>query len=100
MPDSKLEVPAEIRELVEKTIEQSDKAFALFFGAAFAGAPPSGRSALGLAERNFKATLEHARQLARAEDIQQAVSLQADFLRTQIANAGEFMRAVPGDRES
>ena len=100
MPDSKLEVPTEIRELVEKTIEQSERAFALFFGAASAGLAPPGRSALTLAERNFKAALEHARRLARAEEVQQAVALQADFLRAQIANAGDFMRAMPGDRDS
>jgi len=34
MAESKLEVPAELRDLAEKTIDQAEKAFGLFFDAA------------------------------------------------------------------
>ena len=34
MAESKLEVPAELRELAEKTIDQAEKAFEMFFDAA------------------------------------------------------------------
>jgi hypothetical protein len=34
MAEPKLEVPAELRELAEKTIEQAERAFGMFFDAA------------------------------------------------------------------
>ena len=34
MSEPKLEVPAELRELAEKTIDQAEKAFGMFFDAA------------------------------------------------------------------
>jgi hypothetical protein len=38
MTEPKLEVPAELRELAEKSIDQADRAFGLFFDAAFRSA--------------------------------------------------------------
>ena len=46
MIEPKLEVPAELRELAEKTIEQAEKAFEMFFDAAgksMASVPTPGR---------------------------------------------------------
>ena len=37
--EPKLEVPAELRELAEKTIEQAERAFGMFFGAARRSTP-------------------------------------------------------------
>ena len=41
MIEPKLEVPAELRELAEKTIDQAEKAFGMFFDAAASPWRPS-----------------------------------------------------------
>ena len=41
----------------------------------------------------MKAAFDHARKLIHAKDVQEVTQLQADFLRTQFAAAGEQMKA-------
>src|SRR3954452_10053916 len=60
MFEPKLEVPAELRDLAEKTIDQAEKAFAMFFDAAnksMASAPSPGteisKQALTFTEQNM-----------------------------------------------
>jgi phasin len=103
MAESKLEVPAELRDLAEKTIEQAEKAFGMFFDAAsksIATIPGPGtevsKQALSLTEQNMKAAFEHARKLVHATDLQEAMRIQADFLKSQFTNAGEHMREITG----
>ncbi len=103
MAESKLEVPAELRELAEKTIEQAEKAFGLFFDAASKsmGSMPGGsteisKQALSFTEQNMKAAFDHARKLVHATDLQEAMRIQSDFLRSQFTNAGEHMREISG----
>ena len=71
MTEPKLEVPAELRDLAEKTIDQAEKAFGMFFDAAgksMTSMPGAGteisRQALSFTEQNMKAAFEHARKLA------------------------------------
>jgi phasin len=99
----KLEVPAELRELAEKTIEQAEKAFGMFFDAAsksMSSVPGPGaeisKQALSFTEQNMKAAFEHARKLVHATDLQEAMRIQSDFLRSQFTNAGEHMRDITG----
>jgi phasin len=101
MAEPKLEVPAELRELAEKTIEQAETAFRMFFDAAsksMASLPGPGtevsRQALVFTEENMKAAFEHARKLVHATDIQQAMQIQSEFLRSQFTYAGEHMREI------
>src|ERR1700730_5509374 len=61
MIEPKLEVPAELRELAEKSIEQAEKAFGLFFDAANKSmasfrspATDMSKQALSLTEQNIK----------------------------------------------
>ena len=103
MIEPKLEVPAELRELAEKTIEQAEKAFAMFFDAAgksISSIPGGGseisKQALTFTEQNMKAAFEHARKLVHASDLQEAMRIQSDFLRSQFTNAGEHMREITG----
>src|ERR1700743_3605098 len=103
MIEPKLEVPTELRNLAEKTIEQAEKAFGMFFDAAsksMASVPGPGtdisRQALAFPERNMKAAFEHARKLVHATDLQEAMQLQSVFLRSQFTNAGEHMRDITG----
>ena len=103
MNEPKLEVPAELRDLAEKTIEQAEKAFGMFFDAAgksMASMPGPGtemsRQALSFTEQNMKAAFEHARKLVHATDLQQAMQIQSEFLRSQFTTAGEHMRQISG----
>jgi phasin len=103
MMEPKLEVPTELRDLAEKTIDQAEKAFGMFFDAAnksIASVPSPGtemsRQGLSLTEQNMKAAFEHARKLVHATDLQQAMQIQSEFLKSQFTNAGEHMRQIAG----
>ncbi|MCA6121929.1 phasin [Bradyrhizobium sp. WSM 1704] len=104
MIEPKLKVPAELRDLTEKTIDQAEKAFSLFFDAAsksMATMPGAGteisKQALSFTEQNMKAAFEHARKLVHATDLQEAMQIQSEFLRSQFTNAGEHMRQITGN---
>ena len=103
MAESRLEVPPELRDLAEKTIDQAEKAFGLFFDAAsksMGTIPGPGtevsKQALSFTEQNMRAAFEHARKLVQATDLQEAMRIQSDFLRSQFTNAGEQMREITG----
>jgi phasin len=103
MIEPKLEVPAELRELAEKTIEQAEKAFGMFFDAASksmttvpGGGGEISKQALTFTEQNMKAAFDHARKLIHATDLQEAMKIQSEFLRSQFTNAGEHMRQITG----
>jgi len=103
MMEPKLEVPAELRDLADKTIEQAEKAFGMFFEAATksmnsvpGGGTEISKQALTFTEQNMRAAFEHARKLVHVTDLQQAMQLQSDFLRSQFTNAGDHMRQITG----
>jgi phasin len=103
MIEPKLEVPAELRDLAEKTIDQAEKAFGLFFDAAeksVSSIPSPGteisKQALSFTQQNMKAAFDHARKLVHATDLQQAMQIQSEFLKSQFTNAGEHMRQISG----
>ena len=103
MIEPKLEVPAELRDLADKTIEQAEKAFGMFFEAATksmnsvpGGGNEISKQALTFTEQNMRAAFEHARKLVHATDLQQAMQLQSEFLRSQFTNAGDHMRQISG----
>lgn len=103
MIEPKLEVPAELRDLAEKTIDQAEKAFGMFFEAAtksmttVPGAETEvSKQALAFTEQNMKSAFEHARKLVHATDLQEAMRIQSDFLRSQFTSAGDHMRQMTG----
>jgi phasin len=103
MVEPKLEVPTELRDLAEKTIDQAEKAFGLFFEAAtksMSSVPGAGtdvsKQALAFTEQNMKSAFEHARKLVHATDLQEAMRIQSEFLRSQFTSAGEHMRQMTG----
>jgi phasin len=104
MIEPKLEVPAELRDLAEKTIDQAERAFGLFFEAAtksMSAVPGTGadvsKQALNFTEQNMKSAFEHARKLVHATDLQEAMRIQSEFLRSQFTSAGEHMRQITGN---
>jgi phasin len=101
MSEPKFEVPAELRSMAERTIEQAEKAFDMFFEAAnksmaaftHPGAEIS-KKALSLTEQNMRSAFDHARKLAQTTDLQEAMQIQSEFLKSQITNAGEQMKQI------
>jgi phasin len=101
MSQPKLEVPAELRDLAEKSIEHAERAFEMFFDAAAKSmssvpgpAADISKQALTLTEQNMKTAFEHARQLVHATELEEAMRIQSEFLRSQFTNAGEHMRDI------
>jgi len=91
------EVPTEVRDFAEKSVEQARKAFEGFSGAAQkaistvdASAVPFGdnvkdvgSTALNYAEANIKAAFDLAQKLVHAKDPQEFLELQGAFVKNQ-----------------
>ena len=54
------------------------------------------KQALSLTQQNITAAFEHARKLVHATDLQEAMRIQSEFLKSQFTNAGEHMRQITG----
>jgi phasin len=92
------EVPAEMRAMVEKSVEQARTAFNSFMSAAQeamaqfeghakaaqAGAKDMSEKALGYAERNVANAFAFAEKLVRAKDPQEFMRLQTEFIQAQM----------------
>ena len=89
------EVPAEMRALAEKSMEQARQAFDSFCSVTqkavsaadkqAAGAKDVGELAVRFAERNIASSFEFAERLVRAKDPQEVMALHADYVNAQIA---------------
>ena len=91
------EVPTEMRDFAEKSVEQARRAIDGFMGAAQrtvdtmenagntvqANAKDATRRTLSYAEQNVAAAFDLAQRLVRARDIQEAMQIQAEFVRSQ-----------------
>ena len=98
-PTPNYEIPAEMRDFAEKSVEQARKAFDGFMGAAQrtvdtlegsastmqSGAKDMTRRTFSYAEQNIAAAFDLAQKLVRAKDVQEAVQLQSEFVRSQFA---------------
>ena len=94
------EVPTEMRDFAEKSVEQARKAFDSFIGAARRTADTVQGSAelartnaldvssrgFEYAEQNVNAAFDLAQKLVRAKDVQEAMQHQAEFVRSQFAS--------------
>src|SRR4051794_17810344 len=94
--DSKLnmDVPPQVRQLAEKSVDQAEQAFSTFMQSAsrsvsMVPGPMTdiAKQALAITEANLKSSFEHARKLMQAKDIHEVMQLQSEFLRTQFATA-------------
>jgi len=101
MSQPKFEVPPELRNMAEKTIEQAEKAFGMFLDAAnksVASIPYSttemSKKALSFTEQNMKAAFDHAKEVVQTTDLQEAVRIQTDFLKNQFTNASEQIKKI------
>ena len=103
MSNSPFEVPNDLRDFAERSVEQARKAFEGFISVAQratgvagdAAASPQGgvksvsAHVLSYTERNVNAAFDLAQKLARAKDPQEALALQSEYLRTQLAELQE-----------
>jgi len=95
------EVPTEMREFAERSVAQARKAFEGFMGAvqksatvieapagnpALASAKDMSAKAVSFAESNVNAAFDLAEKLVHAKDIQEVMSLQSEYLKSQMAN--------------
>ena len=55
------------------------------------------KHALSFAEQNMKSTFDHARKLVQATDLQQAMQIQSDFLKSQFTNAALQMQQITSE---
>jgi phasin len=100
------QVPEEMRDFAEKSVEQARKAFDGFLGAAHkaidsmegmtvrSSATDVTRRTLSYADQNMKAAFDHAQRLVRAKDVQEAMQIQTEFVKTQFAAIQEQMKEI------
>jgi len=102
------EIPQEMREFAEKSVEQARKAFDGFVGAAQrtvsametsagtvqANAQEVGRKAISFAETNVAASFEHAQRLVQARDMAEVMEIQQQFLKDQLKTMEEQAREL------
>jgi phasin len=109
MPDPKtqMEIPAQVRELAEKSLDQTDKAFSSFMEAAsksvsmFPGPMTNvAIQVLAITESNLKASLIHAKKLVQAKDIDEIMQLQSEFMRNQFGAGAEQFKQILGGAPS
>ena len=91
------EVPTEIRDFAERSVQQARKAFEGFIGAvqktagnfdtvgnsAQSAAKDVTTKAVGYAENNVAAAFDLAEKLVRAKDVQEVLALQSEYLKGQ-----------------
>jgi len=97
------EIPADMRAMAEKSVDQARVAFNTFMTAAQeamatfegqakaaqAGAKDMSEKALGYAERNVANTFEFADRVVRAKDAQEFIRLQTEFVQAQMKELAE-----------
>ena len=93
------EIPAEMRNFAEKSMEQAKQAFDTFISAAQqaantvenqatsarTGAKEASELAVRFAERNVASSFEFAQRLLHAKDFKEVTELQAAYVKSQIA---------------
>jgi phasin len=94
----KFEIPAEMRQMAEQSVEQARKAFDDFIAAAqqavstFEGQAATaqtgvrdvGKKAMTFAEQNVANSFEFAHKLVRATDAREILQLHSEFIRAQM----------------
>ena len=91
------EIPPEMRDFAEKSVEQARKAIDGFMSAAQntadtlegsattvqASAKDAARKTFSYTEQNLTAAFDLAQRMVRAKDMQEAMQIQAEFVRSQ-----------------
>jgi phasin len=100
------EIPAEMRDFAEKSVEQARKAIDGFLGAAQktvdtlegsantvqSSAKDATRKTFTYAEQNIAAAFDLAQKMVRAKDVQEAMQYQAEYVRAQLESMQTQMK--------
>lgn len=93
-PKMAMEVPAQVREFAEKSVDQAEKAISSFMEAASKSltavpGPMSevAKQTLEITESNLRAQFEHARRLMQAKSLNEVMVMQSEFMRDQYGAA-------------
>lgn len=92
------DIPIEMREFADRSVEQARRAFEGFVGAAQrtveamersseavqTGARETSLKAIGIAEANVAASLAFAQRMVRAADMMELMQIQTEFLQSQM----------------
>jgi phasin len=95
---ARFEIPAEMRNFAEKSMEQAKQAFDNFLAAAqqavstagsrvataHSGAKEASGLAMRFAQRNIDASFDFAQKLARAKEPQEIIALHTEYAREQM----------------
>jgi phasin len=104
------EIPAEMRDFAERSVDQARKAFEGFVNVAHktmgavdtatattqTSAKSVGTQVLTFAEQNVNSAFELAHKLVHAKDPQEALTIQSEYLKTQLAALTEQAKAIGG----
>ena len=99
----RFEIPKEMRQMAEASVEQARKAFDKFMANAQAaagtieerratvraGAKEIGAKAVTYAEKNVQASLDYAQSLLKAKDLPEVMKLHSDFVQGQMRSLAE-----------
>ena len=103
----KMQVPSQVREFAENSVDQAEKAISSFMESAsksVAKVPGPmtdvAKQALAITEANLKASFDHARNLMKAKDIDEVMNLQSEFLRNQFGTVTEQFQRMTGGTPS
>ena len=110
MTNSPYEIPNEFRDFAERSVDQARKAFEGFVTVAHktigavdtatantqTNAKSVGAHVLGYAEQNVNAAFELAHKLVQAKDPQEALAIQSEYLKTQLAALQEQAKTIGG----
>jgi len=105
---SGFEVPEQMREMAEKSVDQARQAFDEFISvtqkavsnaeegatAVQSGASDIQRKSLSYAEENIEAAFGFAQSLVKAKDMEEMIALQQDFMKKQMETLGEQSREL------
>ncbi len=108
MNNLNLDIPSDVREFAEKTVDQARRAFESFVAAAqkataqseaaaesmAANAKEVSSKAIGFAEANVKAAFDLAEKLVQAKDPKEILSIQSEYLKNQVAAVQEQAKAL------
>ena len=120
MANPPFEIPNELRDFAERSVDQARKAFEGFVTVAqkaagtvdTAGATTAsnvksvGAHVLGYAEQNVNAAFDLAHKLVKVKDPQEAFNLQSEYLKSQLAVLQEqakgigalIQKSIPGQK--
>ena len=103
----KMQVPAQVREFAENSVDQAEKAISSFMesaskSVAMVPGPMTdvAKQTLAITEANLKASFEHARNLMKAKDIDEVMKLQSEFMRKQFGTVTEQFQRMTGGTAS